>query len=168
MIQLRLAGVIRESIVDGPGIRFVVFAQGCPHQCIGCHNPQSWPFDGGFIAQPRQIIEEMLKNPLVKGLTISGGEPFCQSAAMAQLAQAARQNGFDVITYTGFTFEKLLEQVKTDPAVLELLCYTDILIDGPFIQDLKSYELRFKGSSNQRMIDVKPSLEQGKAVLIQL
>ncbi|TCL39312.1 anaerobic ribonucleoside-triphosphate reductase activating protein [Anaerospora hongkongensis] len=168
MIQLRLAGVIRESIVDGPGIRFVVFAQGCPHQCIGCHNPQSWPFDGGFIAQPGQIIEEMLKNPLVKGLTISGGEPFCQSAAMAQLAQAARQNGFDVITYTGFTFEKLLEQVKTDPAVLELLCYTDILIDGPFIQDLKSYELRFKGSSNQRMIDVKPSLEQGKAVLIQL
>ena len=168
MIQLRLAGVIRESIVDGPGIRFVVFAQGCPHQCIGCHNPQSWSFDGGFIAQPGQIIEEMLKNPLVKGLTISGGEPFCQSAAMAQLAQAARQNGFDVITYTGFTFEKLLEQVKTDPAVLELLCYTDILIDGPFIQDLKSYELRFKGSSNQRMIDVKPSLERGKAVLIQL
>lgn len=168
MIQLKLAGVIRESIVDGPGIRFVVFAQGCPHQCIGCHNPQSWSFDGGFVAQPEQIIEEMLKNPLVKGLTISGGEPFCQSAAMARLAQAARQKGFDVITYTGFTFEELLEQVKTDPAVLELLCYTDILIDGPFIQDLKSYDLRFKGSSNQRMIAVKPSLQQGKAVLIQL
>lgn len=168
MIQLRLAGVIRESIVDGPGIRFVVFAQGCPHQCVGCHNPQSWPFDGGFTAQPEQIIGEMLKNPLVKGLTISGGEPFCQSAAMAQLAQAAQEKGFDVITYTGFTFEELLEQAKAGPAVLELLSYTDILIDGPFVKELKSYDLQFKGSSNQRIIDVKPSLEKGMAVLIQL
>ena len=168
MIQLRLAGVIRESIVDGPGIRFVVFAQGCPHQCAGCHNPQSWPFGGGFTAQPEQIIGEMLKNPLIKGLTISGGEPFCQSAAMAQLAHAAQEKGFDVITYTGFTFEELLVQAKSDPTVWELLSHTDILIDGPFIKALKSYDLQFKGSANQRIIDVKPSLEKRKAMLIHL
>lgn len=166
MNQLRLAGIIRESIVDGPGIRFVVFAQGCPHQCAGCHNPQSWPAEGGFVAAPEQIIGEMIKNPLLKGLTLSGGEPFCQCTAMAQLARAAHEKGFDVITYTGFTFEELLEQAASIPEILELLISTDILIDGPFIEELKSYDLQFRGSSNQRIINVKLSLEKGKAELI--
>lgn len=166
MNQLRLAGIIRESIVDGPGIRFVVFAQGCPHQCVGCHNPQSWPVEGGFVAAPEQIVEEMIKNPLLKGLTLSGGEPFCQCAAMAQLARAAHEKGFDVITYTGFTFEELLGRAASAPEILELLMSTDILIDGPFIAELKSYDLQFRGSSNQRIIHVKLSLEKGKAELM--
>ncbi len=165
---LRLAGIIRESIVDGPGIRFVVFAQGCPHQCVGCHNPQSWPVEDGFVAAPEQIVEEMIKNPLLKGLTLSGGEPFCQCAAMAQLARAAHEKGFNVITYTGFTFEELLEQAASAPEVLELLTATDILIDGPFIEKCKSYDLQFRGSSNQRIINVILSLEKRKAVLTSL
>jgi anaerobic ribonucleoside-triphosphate reductase activating protein len=166
--ELRLAGIIRESIVDGPGIRFVVFAQGCPHHCFECHNPDSWSFEGGFLATPKQIIEEMSKNPLLKGLTLSGGEPFCQSAAMAELAQAAHDKGFDVITYTGFTFEELLEKSLSSAEVLNLLKNTDVLIDGPFIKEFKSYDLNFRGSYNQRIIDVKMSLKKGVAVLMHI
>lgn len=165
MSELRLAGIIRESIVDGPGIRFVVFAQGCPHQCPGCHNPQTWPFDGGFKVEPKKIMEEITKNPLLKGLTLSGGEPFCQCAAMAELTRRAHASGLNVITYTGFTYEELLEKSRSEPEILELLRQTDILIDGPFVQELKSYDLSFRGSSNQRAIDIKASMAAGAAVL---
>ena len=168
MSVLRLAGVVRESIVDGPGIRFVVFAQGCPHRCSGCHNSQTWPFEGGFSATPEQIIGEICKNPLLTGVTLSGGEPFCQSAAMAELAQAVHSQGLDVITYTGFTFEKLLEKALSEPNVQALLGQTDILIDGPFIKEDKSYELQFTGSANQRVIDVQASLQNRAVVLLPL
>jgi anaerobic ribonucleoside-triphosphate reductase activating protein len=166
--KLRLAGLIRESIVDGPGIRFVVFAQGCPHHCYGCHNRQTWAFEGGFETTPAQITAEMVKNPLLSGLTLSGGEPFCQSSTMTELAQAARDKGFNIITYTGFTFEKLLDKSLAESAVMALLKQTDTLIDGPFIKKLKSYELSLRGSANQRIIDVKASLKKGAVMLKQL
>lgn len=168
MSKLKLAGFIRESIVDGPGLRFVVFAQGCPHHCPDCHNPQTWSFTGGFEATPLQILAEMTKNPLLRGLTISGGEPFCQSSAMSDLAQAARNKGYDIIAYTGFTFEELLVKSPTAPANLMLLRQIDILIDGPFLKTQKSYELIFRGSTNQRIIDVPTSLAKGTVVLQQL
>jgi anaerobic ribonucleoside-triphosphate reductase activating protein len=162
---LRLAGIIRESIVDGPGIRFVVFVQGCPHACPGCHNPQTWDFSGGKAAEPERIIGEIKKNPLLRGVTLSGGEPFCQSEGLAQLARLVHGLGLDVMTYSGYTFEELLKKSESDKAVLDLLRQTDVLMDGPFIKAKKSYELRFRGSSNQRAIDVSASLAKGEAVL---
>lgn len=162
--MIRLSGIIRESIVDGPGVRFTVFAQGCPHHCEGCHNPKTWPFEGGFETDTNRIINEMKANPLLKGITLSGGEPFCQADGMAELAREAHSAGYDVITYTGYTFEELFKKSKTNSGVRELLGQTDILIDGPFIMKLKSYELRFRGSSNQRIIDIKKTLESGKLI----
>ena len=165
MSTLRLAGIIRESIVDGPGIRFVVFAQGCPHACHGCHNPQTWSFEGGSETATSKIIEEIKKNPLLRGVTLSGGEPFCQCEGMAELARLTHGLGLDVMTYTGYTFEELIKSAEHDKAVLDLLGQTDVLMDGPFIEAKKSYELRFRGSSNQRAIDVPASLRRGVAVL---
>jgi anaerobic ribonucleoside-triphosphate reductase activating protein len=165
MCRLKISGIIRESIVDGPGIRFVVFAQGCPHHCEGCHNPQTWPFDGGKDVTVQKIMDEIKKNPLISGITLSGGEPFCQPEGMAALASAARGQGINVIAYTGYLFERLLEMSKAEPNVMEFLKQVDVLVDGPFITALKSYELKFKGSSNQRAIDVKKSLEQNTVVL---
>ncbi len=158
MTKLHLAGVVRESIVDGPGMRYTVFAQGCPHHCPGCHNAHTWPFSGGFEVEPEQIAAELRQNPMLRGITLSGGEPFCQCKAMAELAALAHAAGYDVIAYTGYLFEALLEQAKTDPDVLLLLRETDVIIDGPFLQEQKSYDLRFRGSKNQRAIDVKASL----------
>ncbi len=165
---LCLAGIIRESIVDGPGIRFTVFAQGCPRRCPGCHNPQTWPFEGGFEATPEQLLAEMKKDPLVSGLTLSGGEPFSQPEGMAELARLARADGYHVISYTGYLYEELLELAKDRPAVMDLLRHVDVLIDGPFVQELKSYELRFRGSANQRSIDVAASLAAGKTIEVQI
>lgn len=163
--MIRLSGIVRESIVDGPGIRFVVFSQGCPHHCTGCHNAQTWSFEGGFAATSEQILAEASKNPLLTGITLSGGEPFCQSAAMAELAQAAREIGLDVITYTGFTFEQLLDKAHSEPEIRSLLTQTDFLIDGPFLEQQKSYELNYTGSTNQRIIDVQASLKESAAVI---
>ena len=107
MEKLRLAGVIRESIVDGPGIRMTIFTQGCPHNCEGCHNPQTHSFDGGYISDPENILRAIDKDPLLKGVTFSGGEPFMQAHAMAELGKEIRKRGLDIITYTGFTYEQL-------------------------------------------------------------
>ena len=141
---LRLAGVIRESIVDGPGIRMTIFVQGCPHHCKGCHNAKTWDFDGGYDAQPERLIEEAKKDPLLKGLTFSGGEPFCQAEALSYLGKLAHEAGLDVFTYTGYTFE---EYVKDK----EIINYLDVIVDGRFEEDKKDLSLKFRGSSNQRI-----------------
>ena len=164
MDKLRLAGVIRESIVDGPGIRMTVFTQGCPHHCKGCQNPQTHSFDGGYISDPENILKAIDANPLLRGVTFSGGEPFMQPHALAQLGGEIHKRGLDIITYTGFTFEELLSSSEDIPERMELLKETDYLIDGKFILELRSLDLEFRGSSNQRIIDVKASLEKGKAV----
>lgn len=163
--MLSLAGVVRESIVDGAGIRFVVFAQGCPHHCPGCQNPQTWDFAGGKPTAPGTVLAEMRKNPLLDGLTLSGGEPFCQCAGMAALAALAKAAGYNVWAYTGYTLEELLARAETEPDVLCLLRTLDVLVDGRFEQDKKSYELRYKGSSNQRVLDVPASLADCGPVL---
>ncbi|HCC34644.1 MAG TPA: anaerobic ribonucleoside-triphosphate reductase activating protein [Ruminococcaceae bacterium] len=159
---VRLAGTVPESVVDGPGFRFVVFAQGCPHRCPGCHNPATHDFEGGFVAVPEDIIAQAKKNPLLKGVTLSGGEPFAQAEGFAEIARLAREAGLDVITYTGYTFEELL---KGDiPGAHGLLGFTDILVDGRFEIENKSPLLKFRGSSNQRVLDTAASLAAGKAV----
>ena len=107
---LRLAGVIRESIVDGPGIRMTVFVQGCPHHCKGCHNQHTWDFEGGYMSSVERVLEEAAKDPLLKGVTLSGGEPFSQAKPLTVLAKRAHEMGLNVFCYTGYTFEKLMSQ----------------------------------------------------------
>ena len=140
----------------------VVFAQGCPHQCKGCHNPETHPFGAGEEYSVSDILNIASKNPLLDGLTLSGGEPFCQAEGFAQLAKGASERGLSVWTYSGYTFEELLASGCAH--TLALLRYTDILVDGRFEQDLIINPKPFTGSSNQRIIDTNKSLREGKAV----
>ena len=150
-----VCGIEPESIVDGPGFRYVVFVQGCPHHCPGCHNPQSHAFGCGTKRTVDELIEEMRENPLLSGVTLSGGEPFCQAEALCELAQRVREMGKTVFAYSGYTLEQLLEKGKAEPAVRRLLSLTDTLVDGPYIEAQRDLELQFRGSRNQRVIDLK-------------
>lgn len=163
-MSLRIAGVVSDSITDGPGIRYTLFVQGCPHHCPGCHNPQTHDFNGGRDAEENEIIQGINKNPLLSGLTLSGGEPMCQARALAHLVQRVRKECpriKEVACYTGYTFEEL----KDVDGANELLGQLDTLVDGRFIQAERSWELKFKGSKNQRVIDVPKSLAEGRVVL---
>lgn len=164
-MEIRLAGVIRESIVDGPGIRLTVFTQGCPHNCPGCHNPQTHDFDGGYMSDTDNILKAIKENPLLQGVTFSGGEPFMQCRPLTELAKECHKLGLNIMVYTGYTFENLLAGFKENPQWKELLENTDILVDGPFILQQRSLMLHFRGSKNQRILDVPRSLSEGKAVL---
>ncbi len=163
--KLQLAGVVRESIVDGPGIRMTVFVQGCPHHCKGCHNEHTWSFEGGYTSSVERVLEEAAKDKLLKGITLSGGEPFTQAHALAVLAKRAHEMGLNVFCYTGYTIEKLMADFETHPEYRELLEQCDWLVDGPFIEEEMSLMLHFRGSRNQRILDVAKSLQEGKAVL---
>lgn len=147
---LRIAGVVRESVVDGPGLRYVVFAQGCLHRCPGCHNPETWDPASGYDITAAELLADIGRNPLLKGVTFSGGDPFFQAAAFAALGRLLREKGYDIVTYTGYTYEEL--QAMADPAVQDLLAVTDILIDGPFILGEQDLTLPFRGSRNQKVI----------------
>lgn len=163
-MTIRIAGTVNDSIVDGNGLRYTIFVQGCPHHCKGCHNPQTHSFDGGKEVSTSDLFETITSNTLLDGVTFSGGEPFAQAKPLVELADLIKQNtNLNIVTYTGYTFEEII--TSNNPDWIALLNSTDILIDGKFIEDLKSYELRFRGSSNQRYIDVKQSLLQHKVVL---
>lgn len=162
--KLRIADIIGESIVDGPGYRTTVFTQGCPHHCEGCHNPHTHSFDGGRVVTVGEIIEKFKKNPLLAGITLSGGEPFCQAASCAEIAKAVHELKKNVIVYSGYTFEQLFEMSRSNIGVKELLLNSDILIDGKFELSQRSLELRFKGSKNQRTLDLRSSMQEGRAV----
>ena len=162
---MRIAGTVQDSIVDGPGFRFTLFTQGCVHGCEGCHNPQTHDFNGGKELSVYEIIAELLDNPLTDGITFSGGEPFCQAADCAIIAKTARENKLNVWAYSGYTFEELFEMSKTDAGVAELLSLTDVLVDGKFILAEKTYDAAWRGSRNQRLINVPESLRAGEAVL---
>ena len=159
-MKIRISGIVNDSIVDGPGFRLAVFTQGCPHHCAGCHNPQTHDFEGGREIDTQEIIEKLRGNPLLDGITLSGGEPFCQGAACAELASAAHALGLNVWAYSGYTYEQLL---AGDAEQRALLAETDVLVDGPFVLPQRTLELRFRGSSNQRLIDVKSSAAAGSA-----
>jgi anaerobic ribonucleoside-triphosphate reductase activating protein len=159
--MLDLAGIVSDSIVDGPGIRVTVFCQGCPHHCQGCHNPETWEFGCGTKVTEGQVLAEILKNPLCRGVTFSGGEPFAQAEGFACLAKLLKGKGYEVASYTGYTFEQLLRGTSAQKALLESI---DVLIDGPFVQAEKSLEICFRGSKNQRILDVPASLQAGKAI----
>lgn len=162
---LRIADTIQDSIVDGPGFRFVVFTQGCLRHCPECHNPHTWDPAGGKEVTVDSLYKTLSANPLTDGLTLSGGEPYLQAAACAELAQKAKNGGFNVWCYSGYTFEEILEISKTDPGFKALIEATDVLIDGMFLIEEKSLTLKWRGSHNQRVIDVRKSLESGEVVL---
>lgn len=160
-MQIRLAGVEPESIVDGPGYRLAVFVQGCPHGCPGCHNPKTHDVNGGYIADTAQIIEKMGQNPLVRGVTLTGGEPMMQPEPLCEIAQAAREKGMNVWCYTGYTLETLLKEGRADR--MRLLGLIDVLVDGPYLAHERSLDLLYCGSRNQRLIDMPATLAE-KAV----
>lgn len=157
-MKIRIAGIVDDSIVDGEGVRLTVFTQGCPHHCHGCHNPQTWNLDGGHEIDTEEIVEKLKENPLLSGITFSGGEPFLQPAPLTELAQAAHKLGLDVWSYTRFTLEEL--EKRTDAQ--QLLNEVDMLVDGPYVEALRDLTLRFRGSSNQRIIDLN-ELRKGNA-----
>lgn len=165
MSSMRIAGIINESIVDGPGIRMVIFAQGCRHKCKGCHNPHTHSFDGGELVEVSKILNDIRKNPLLDGITLSGGDPFEQAEAFAELAGKVKKTGLNVITYTGYTFEQLLKYSAERKGYKELLENTDMLVDGPFILEEKNLLLKFRGSKNQRIIDVPESIKNHEILL---
>ena len=162
-MEIRIFGTVEDSIVDGPGIRLTIFTQGCPHHCPGCHNPQTHDPNGGSWGDTEDIITAMAENPLLDGITLSGGDPFMQPKECTELAKGAHQHGLNVWTYTGYTWEALF--TENDPDKIALLKESDVLIDGPFLLAERSLELKFKGSRNQRIIDVKKSLEASKIIL---
>lgn len=162
-MEIRLAGVIRESIVDGPGIRFVVFTQGCIHNCKGCQNPETHDMNGGYLTDTQNIVDAVKKNKIIKGVTLSGGDPLCQPKATLDLCKKLKENGYDIMIYTGYVYENLLKSEDKD--ILEILKLCDTLVDGPFVLEKRSLACRFRGSTNQRLIDVQKSLETGKTIL---
>jgi anaerobic ribonucleoside-triphosphate reductase activating protein len=161
---MRLSGITPESLVDGPGLRYVIFTQGCPHQCPHCQNPETWDKDAGKEFSVRQVIRLLKQEKKTKqGVTFSGGEPFLFAGELAQVAQAAHQINWDVVTYTGFTYEQLIDDGSD--GVKALLSASDLLIDGKYVHKLRSIELQFCGSSNQRVIDLAKTREKGRIVL---
>lgn len=160
--EVRIAGLVKDSIVDGPGLRFTIFTQGCPHHCKGCHNPKTHDFKGGKLVTSEYILKEIASDRGATGITLSGGEPFCQAKVLAPLAKQLKQMGYEVASYSGWTFEEL--NSGKIPFAKELLENIDILIDGKFILEQRSLELSFRGSKNQRIIDVPKSLKAGFAI----
>ena len=147
-MKIRIAGVVPESIVDGEGIRYAIFMQGCNRHCEGCQNPATHPLDGGKIVDTDELIDAIKKNPLLSGITLTGGEPLLQIPAAIELAKATKNLGLNVWCYTGYIYEEI------PPDAQELLKYIDVLVDGEFILALRDLELDFRGSRNQRIIDL--------------
>lgn len=163
-MRLKIAGIVNDSIVDGPGIRLTVFTQGCIHNCIGCHNVHTHSMEGGYDIDTEEILEMVKKNPLLDGVTLSGGEPFLQTEPLIHLSRDVKALGLNVIAYTGYVWEDIVK----DERLFSLAKEVDYVIDGPFVSEKKSLLLNFRGSSNQRIIDVKRSIEENVAVQTEL
>ncbi|MDR0851382.1 MAG: radical SAM protein [Clostridiales Family XIII bacterium] len=157
-----VAGIIEDSIVDGPGLRMAIFVQGCDKRCVGCHNPEAQPVSGGTPYTIEALLEKIAANPILSGVTFSGGEPMLQAAALLSLAEQIKAKGLDLAIYTGDTLEEILK--KGDEAELRLLSFADVLIDGPFVLEQRSLAIPFRGSANQRILDLPKSLAAGEAV----
>ena len=164
--MLQIADTINDSIVDGPGLRYTVFTQGCSHHCPGCHNPQTWEFTKGQKTE-EEILEDIAANPLLQGITLSGGDPFDQPAACSKFVKKIMRANpkLDIWCYTGYTWEQLMDKCLNRPEIADLLGHIDVLVDGPFIEAERNLALLFRGSDNQRIIDVTRSLQQEKVIL---
>ncbi len=163
--KIRLSGIAYESLVNGPGIRRVFFAQGCKHNCKGCFNPDTHDFSGGEEKDMDELIEDVLDNPFIKGITFSGGDPFEQADKFAYMAKKFKEHDLNIWSYTGYTYEDILKNKDYHKGWNELIKYIDVLVDGKFEEDKKEEGLKFRGSSNQRIIDVQKSLKENKVIL---
>ena len=161
---LRIAGIMKESIVDGPGIRFAIFCQGCPHDCEGCHNPSTHSFQDGEIVKISNILKYIDENPLIQGVTFSGGEPLCQVKPFLSLAKEVKKRNLHLLIYTGYTIEELEIRMKKEHELEELLRTADHLIEGRFVQKLRNLSLLYRGSSNQRIIDLNAYFSTGEII----
>lgn len=160
-MTIRILNVLHDTTVDGPGFRTSIYCAGCKHQCPGCHNPQSWDFAAGGEVEVDELLRDIMADPFAN-VTFSGGDPFYQAEAFAELAKKIKkETQKDIWCYTGFLFEEL----KHHETYRELLRYVDVLVDGPFIQAQRNEDLLFRGSENQRIIDVQASFFQGETVL---
>ncbi len=162
---IRVCGIEKESIVDGPGFRYVLFVQGCPHRCRGCHNPESHDPNGGVEMTTGEVFAQIMENSHLRGVTFSGGEPFEQVHALLELAHMIRDAGLSLMSYSGYTLEEL--QARHDPETDELLGMLDILVDGRYVESLRNLTLIYRGSENQRVIDMNKTRDAGKVVLYQ-
>ncbi len=162
-MRIKIYGISKQSIVDGAGFRYAVFTQGCRHFCKGCHNPESWDENAGKWMDTDEIFADFVKNPLLKGVTFSGGEPFLQPKPLIELAKLVKSKNKDVTIFTGYTYEELMEMQNED--IKTLLDLTDILIDGKFILEQKNLLLSFRGSENQRVIDMNETRKNGKLII---
>ncbi len=159
---------MQDSIVDGPGLRYVVFTQGCPHRCEGCHNPETHDFSGGRLTDTEKLFEECTENPLTKGVTFSGGEPFCQAEALYELGCRLKERGYHLMSYSGWTFEELQKKAESEEYVGKLLSILDMLVDGRFVLAQRSLMLTYRGSTNQRLIDVQKSLAENRVTEVEI
>lgn len=173
--MLRIAGIEQESMVDGEGIRFVVFMQGCSHNCEGCHNPETHDFHGGMEICADEILKLVESDPLIDGITLSGGDPFFQAKKLLPLCKYWKSKGLNIWAYTGFVFDEFMKYKNNEesdkrltPDMLELLNYIDVVVDGPFMIDKRTLEKEYIGSSNQRLIDVQETLKNNKIIIYEL
>ena len=155
-----------DSIVDGEGIRSVIWFQGCSHNCPGCHNPETHDFKAGIEVSLKEMKAKIDELEYQSGVTFSGGDPMMQVEALAELAAYVKEKGMNVWVYTGYTFEELMILADKNESYMKALEQIDVLVDGKFVMDLRSFDVQFRGSSNQRILDVKKSLEKKKAVKI--
>ena len=161
-MEFRLANLVDDSIVDGPGYRLAVFTQGCPHRCPGCHNPDTHDMQGGSLCDTEVVLRAVRANPLLSGVTLTGGEPFLQCAAMAEIARGVREMGLHTMAYTGYTYEELMDV----PGAMQVLEHLDVLVDGRFVSEQRSLDIIYRGSRNQRIIDVPATLASGEVVTL--
>ena len=164
MSEIRIAGTVDDSIVDGEGLRYTIFVQGCPRRCPGCHNPETQCFEGGRVVSTDELLAEIEANPLLTGVTFSGGEPFMQPVPLVEIARACHGRGLDIWSYTGFTLQEL--HARHDTTVEALLSEVDVLVDGEYREGERDLTLMFRGSRNQRIIDMKASRKQKRLVLL--
>jgi anaerobic ribonucleoside-triphosphate reductase activating protein len=164
--KVRLSGIAYESLVNGPGMRRVFFSQGCRHNCEGCFNPETHDFNGGENRDMDELIKEVKDNPMLEGVTFSGGDPFERAEEFAYMAKNFKEQGLNIWSYTGYTYEFIMNSLDNRPDWEEFLKHIDILVDGRFDQDRMDETIRFRGSSNQRIIDVKESRNTGVTVVL--
>mgnify|MGYP000907004768 FL=1 len=164
---IRLSGIAYESLVNGPGIRRVFFSQGCRHNCKGCFNPDTHDFNGGEEKDIEELIKDTLSNPMIKGVTFSGGDPFERAEEFSYMAKRFKENNLNIWSYTGYTFEEILKNMEKRKGFKDLLNNIDVLVDGRFIEEEMTEGLKYRGSKNQRIIDVQKSLKENKVVTIE-
>ena len=163
MQSVKIAGAKKHSSVNGPGVRYVLFMQGCSHHCPGCQNPETHDISEGVEMEVEEVVSDILATRYLDGLTLSGGDPLFQPEASFEIAKRVKESGLDIWMYTGWTFEQIMDG-KAGQKAKEVLSFIDVLVDGPYVEALRSEDVIWRGSTNQHLVDVKKSLEHGHRV----